>query len=97
VELPAPAALSLNTFPNPFNPQISVRFELLTRSTATVAVYDLGGCLVRTLSDDVYTAGPHTIVWDGLDRRGRAIASGTYFVRLQTADGDATNKVSLIR
>jgi len=97
VKLPAPAALGLKVFPNPFNPQISVRFELLTRSRATVAVYDLGGRLVRTLFDDVHAAGPHTLVWDGRDRSGRATASGTYFVRLQTAVGDATQKVSLVR
>jgi len=62
----------------------------------TLAVHDLGGRLVRTLWDGALAAGRHSLVWDGVDARGAAAASGVYLVRLSTADGvQQTVKITL--
>ena len=47
---------------------------------------------VRTLHDGVLTAGRHQIVWNGQDDRGRQAASGVYFARVRTADGQTDSR-----
>jgi hypothetical protein len=89
---PAPRALTLTAFPNPFNPTTSLQFELATAERVTLAVYDLTGRLVETLADQVLTAGPHSWAWNA-----ERFASGIYFARLQTATQAVTAKLMLIR
>ena len=85
-------------YPNPFNPQTVIPFSLPRAMAATVAVYDARGRLVRVLADGTHAAGDHTARWDGTDRAGRATPSGTYFVRLRTADGNlVARSVMLVR
>ena len=59
--------------------------------------YDLAGRLVADLADQELGAGPHSRTWRGRDRGGLAVASGTYFVRLQVEGVVATRRVTLIR
>lgn len=72
--------------PNPFNPATAIRFTLPHAAHARVRVFDVSGALVRTLADRDYPAGTHSLTWDGTDDRGRNLASGAYFYRLE-ADG----------
>lgn len=73
--------------PNPFNPSTLVTLEMPQAATATLAVHDMGGRLVRTLHNGVLDAGRHVIAWDGADESGTPMASGIYMVRLMTSDG----------
>lgn len=89
-ELMAPA-------PNPFNPRTTVRFRLASDTRVRVEVHDVRGRLVRTLVDERRESGEHRLVWNGLDDRGRTVASGTYYLRL-TADGQVrTQKMALLK
>ena len=61
-------------------------------------VFGIGGALVRTLADQPFAAGEHRVVWDGTDDRGHAVASGTYFMRLDAEGSPAeSRKVILLR
>ncbi|HOX25878.1 MAG TPA: FlgD immunoglobulin-like domain containing protein [Candidatus Krumholzibacteria bacterium] len=84
-------------WPNPFNPQTTIAFELARADHARVAVFDLQGRVVRTLVDEDLPAGRHTAVWQGCDDGGRAVASGVYFVRLQAESGGGMAKVVLVK
>ena len=60
--------------------------------------YDLAGRLVRTLVDDeVMAAGRREVVWQGRDRFGRRVASGTYFYRLEAGEYSETMRMALIQ
>jgi hypothetical protein len=98
-ELPAapPPALRLDAAPNPFNPRTTIRYRLPVAQQATLAVHDLRGRLVRVLAEGRRTAGEHSATWDGLDRRGAAVAAGVYLLRLQTPDGVRSRKLVLAR
>ncbi|MBK7772368.1 MAG: hypothetical protein IPI48_18090 [bacterium] len=63
----------------------------------SLGIYDVQGRLVRALVDGVLPAGRHDIAWDGLDRTGRAVGSGTYLYRLQAGDLSATRKITLVK
>jgi hypothetical protein len=92
------AAESLTSTPNPFNPATTISFELAEPARASVRVYDVSGTLVRTLASRDFTAGTHTLAWDGTSGDGRAMASGIYFCRL-VVDGNvvATRKMMLLK
>ncbi len=83
--------------PNPFNPATEIRFTLPADQAVRLAVYDVSGRLVRTLVDETRLAGDHAARWDGTDRSGRAVASGTYFARLTGRGVNQVRSMALIR
>ncbi|MBE0564630.1 MAG: T9SS type A sorting domain-containing protein [Krumholzibacteria bacterium] len=93
--VPAVPAIS-GVAPNPFNPRTTVSLDLPREGAVSVAVHDLRGRLVRTLFSGKLAAGRHALVWEGIDQGGSPAASGTYLVRLTTADGvQQTVKITL--
>jgi len=83
--------------PNPFNPSTTIRFTLPEAGHVTLAVYDVNGRLVRTLVGGPLAAGCHSVVWDGKDAMGRAVASGVYVYRLTAPQGVVTKRMVLVR
>jgi hypothetical protein len=77
-------------FPNPFNPETTIRFKLATAGKAELAVFDVSGRKVRTLVNGVLTAGSHEVRWNATDDAGNLLPSGVYIYRLN-ADGVATS------
>ena len=94
--LPTAFALRSN-YPNPFNPVTNIKFDLPRSSHVQLNIYDVAGRLVRTLVDEVRPAASHEVMWDGTDRGGRRVSSGTYYYVLQADDFKATNKMMLVK
>jgi hypothetical protein len=84
-------------FPNPFNPETFIEFEIPRSCLITVRVYNVLGRSVRTLVHADFQAGRHRIRWDGRDDAGRSAASGLYLVRLSTEGFVGVKKGFLIR
>ena len=98
--LPAKTAL-LSNYPNPFNPETWIPYQLAKPSDVTITVYDIRGRVVRTLilghqSAGVYRSRSKAAHWDGKNEFGEVVASGVYFYRLTAGDFSATRKM-LIR
>jgi hypothetical protein len=89
--------LVLQNAPNPFNPTTTIRFTLPEAGQVRVAVYDVRGALTRTLVDQAFLSGAHSVVWDGKDWLGRNVASGVYVYRLTTTQGVVTKRMTLLR
>jgi hypothetical protein len=83
---------SLSAYPNPFNPQTTLRYSVAQTEYASLTVYDVAGRKVRDLVMDVVATGDHQAVFDAAD-----LPSGLYFVRLQTANQSVTQKIMLLR
>jgi hypothetical protein len=94
---PAAAPRLAQNRPNPFNPRTDIAFELPQAGRVRLTLYAPDGRRVGRLLDGDLTAGAHTVAWDGRDERGRAVPSGTYFYRLETADGSVSRRLSLVR
>jgi len=92
-----PATILAAIYPNPFNPRTVIAFELAEAGSIELAIYDLGGRLVRVLDSASRSAGRYQATWDGQDHAGRAVPTGTYFCRLNTAQGSQTRKLTLAR
>ncbi len=94
---PGPALLHLQVAPNPFNPRTTASFDLAQSSHVRVVLYDVAGHLLRQLHNDSLAAGRHHIVWDGADAAGRGVASGIYYLRIETPDATLTRNLVLVR
>jgi len=94
--------LTLENYPNPFNPATTISFDLPKDGNVNLKIYDVTGRLVRVLVQEHKLAGAHTILWDGLDDAGQKVASGVYIYRMEFVDAAGekmvmTRKMSLIK
>jgi len=87
----------LNAYPNPFNPETTIKYTLHQDAQVTITVYDLLGRQVKTLVDEQQPAGSYQAVWNGTDAVGAQAASGAYLVRMETAEVTQTQKVLLVK
>jgi hypothetical protein len=94
--LPSAYALSQN-YPNPSNPTTTITYMLPRRGHVRLSVFNLLGQEVARLVDAEESSGSHGVEWGGNDRYGRAVASGVYFYRLQTAGFTETRKMVLLK
>ncbi|MBD3222776.1 S8 family serine peptidase [bacterium] len=95
-ELPGAVTL-VGAIPNPFNPMTTVRYALPASQRVSLRVYDVQGRLVRELVDGIVPAGTNEARWDGRDRHGRSVASGTYFARLVAGGVSQVESMVLVR
>ncbi len=85
--IPTSYQLSQN-YPNPFNPSTNIKFSLPIQSTVKIVIYDLLGRKVKTLINDVRSAGVYTIRWSGENESNLNVSSGIYFYSLYAAGAD---------
>jgi hypothetical protein len=93
----APSTLVISAYPNPFNPQATIRFAIPSQGRVTIAVYDAHGSPVTTLLDEEKPAGAFTVAWNGRDHGGGAVSSGVYFARLVFGDEQRSYKIVLLK
>ncbi len=92
----------LQNYPNPFNPETWIPYQLSDNSPVSVSVFDTTGALVRTLSLGVQSAGFYNsrgraAYWDGRNRHGELVASGTYFYELATPSFRQIRRMVIIK
>jgi len=83
--------------PNPFGASTVLRFALPCAGPVRVEVLDPQGRRLRRLFAGPLGAGPHEVTWDGRDGQGDAVATGIYWVRIETGSEAATRKVVRMR
>ncbi len=96
VVLPTDFALHL-AYPNPFNAEVALSFDLPQASSVALVLYDALGRPVRHLVEGSLAAGRYRFVWNGRDREGRAVAAGMYFYRLVADSFVAVGRLVLVR
>lgn len=87
----------LSIYPNPFNPSTSISFELKEPARVFVRVFDVSGRLVKTLADGTFASGPHKLLWNGCNSNGSMVASGIYFIRLDSRAYSITQKAIILK
>ncbi len=84
-------------YPNPFNPQTLISFDMPASGSARLEIYSLAGKRIATLVDGEVGAGRHEEVWNGRDDAGRQVPSGVYFYRLQTREFSDSKRMVLLK
>ena len=92
----------LPNYPNPFNPDTWIPYQLSEESTVTVKIYDVSGHLIRTI--DVghkpvgyYLTRERAVYWDGRNESGERISSGVYFYTLNTDTYTQTRRMIIVK
>ncbi len=90
----------LENYPNPFNPETWIPYQLATASDVIITIYDVRGTPIRTLTLGHQSAGSYVsrsraAYWDGRNDTGEAVASGLYFYTLSAGNFTATRKMFL--
>ena len=94
--VPGVFALHQN-YPNPFNPKTEIRFDLPEASIVEVAIYNLMGQKVKTLTNKEITPGYHVLQWDGTNDRGSMVSTGMYFYTLHTNKYHSMRKMLFLK
>ncbi len=98
VEAVLPKAITLSAYPNPFNPETTISYELSEASDVSLTIYNIQGQVIRTLVASRYqSSGRYHIRWDSRDDRGIPVASGIYFYRIATEQFSRTRKLMLLK
>jgi hypothetical protein len=101
IQIPKEFAL-LQNFPNPFNPETWIPYELPDGVAVSIVIYNVQGKLVRRLELGEQSAGSYVTkdkaaYWDGKDNRGEKVASGVYWYALRAGDFDATRRMVIVK
>lgn len=94
--LPTKFAITKN-YPNPFNPSTTIEFTIGKAAHTKLAIYNIVGQKVKTLYDQEFKRGTYKATWNGLNDYGQAVASGMYFITLESDGFIASKKVILIK
>ena len=80
-------------FPNPFRRSTSIVYTVGQAAPVMVAVYDVAGRRIATLTDSDHDPGLYRLNWEGRDGSGNRVASGIYFYRLDIGSWSSTRKL----
>lgn len=84
-------------FPNPFNPETWIPYQLASDMNVSLHIYDVQGRRIYAKALGYRKAGSHTAYWDGRNATGESVASGVYFYEIQTETFHATRKMFIQR
>ncbi|RMH73621.1 MAG: T9SS C-terminal target domain-containing protein [Gemmatimonadetes bacterium] len=84
-------------FPNPFNPNTTIRYGLAQPGHVQLTIYDVHGKLIRYLMDASQAAGIYAVMWDGTDQQHQPVPSGTYFYTLTSRNFTKTGRAILLK
>ena len=95
---PLPTKPSLSACrPNPFQNRTTISYQLPQAGNVSLCIYDVTGRTVKTLQAGFQKPGSYSAVWDGRDNKGRSVAKGVYFYRLDTPGFRAIRKAVVTR
>jgi flagellar hook assembly protein FlgD len=84
-------------YPNPFNPETTIFFNLAKESITNLRIYNIKGQLVNELLDEYLDKGQHSVIWNGTDSRNNSCASGIYFCRISVGSKTNMKKIMLVK
>jgi subtilisin family serine protease len=92
-----PKEFSLSAYPNPFNNTINIRYSVKKEQKLKISIFNILGEEIIKLNKGHNFQGSHLISWDGKDRSGNLVASGIYFVVLNSSKKLLNYKILLLR
>ncbi|MBN2413905.1 T9SS type A sorting domain-containing protein [candidate division KSB1 bacterium] len=94
----APKSFRLSqNFPNPFNPQTTIKYQVPKNINVTLEIYNVNGQKIKTLVNEEKVTGSYTVIWDGRDDYNVAVSSGLYFLKMKAGDYTKVVKMSFLK
>jgi len=100
--LPPAETKLLPNYPNPFNPETWIPFQLAEPANVVISIYNVRGQLVREIELGEMSAGAYVnrdkaVYWNGRNDWGEKVSSGLYFYRLEAGDFSAVRKMAIMK
>ncbi len=73
---------NLENYPNPFNPSTTIEFSIQNDSKVELSIFNIKGQKNKTLAQNEFVAGKHSIIWNGDDNNMKPVSSGIYYFKL---------------
>lgn len=102
--------MRLETYPNPFNKYLTIKFEIPNKllqdiqSNFSLKIYDVTGRLVKQFNYSQYAEPEHLnnhlftqVIWNGIDEKGCKVSAGVYFIKLEIGEFNKVKKVVLLK
>jgi hypothetical protein len=86
----------LGNYPNPFNPETTVDFEMPVPATMSLRIYNLQGQQIKNLFEGKIDGGRHQMIWDGTNDLGARVPSGIFFYVLKTGMISVSRKMVMV-
>jgi hypothetical protein len=93
----SPGSYQIQNYPNPFNAETKLVIEISHPCPIRIRIYNLRGEIVATLFEATWSAGQHTVTWDGRDHSGIQVETGVYFCELLGEQVRSVRRLLLIR
>lgn len=74
--------IELVNYPNPFNPSTTIDFSLPTASDVNLSIYNIKGQQIKTLANEQFESGNHSVMWHGKNKFGQSVGSGVYLYKV---------------
>ncbi len=96
--IPIPTTYSLSqNYPNPFNSSTTLEYGLPKRSELNISIFDIRGRYLKEIYSGHQQSGYYSIQWDGTDEFGQGLASGLYFIVLNTPEHQVARKALILK
>jgi Leucine-rich repeat (LRR) protein len=86
-----------NSYPNPFNPITTLRYDLPEQNHVNIIIYDMLGRQVKTLVNQTQEAGFKSVLWNAIDSFGSPVSAGVYLYQIQAGEYMQTKKMVLLK
>jgi hypothetical protein len=95
-DVPGTFAVDQN-FPNPFNPETTIKFAIPENANVTIEIFDILGKRINTIVNEFKTAASYQVKWNGTDASCKKVTSGIYIYRVQAGKFTATKKMVMVK
>ena len=86
-----------SNFPNPFNPNTLLRYDLPQSGMVNITIHDMTGRKIKTLVNSAQSAGYKTIQWNGTNDNNKSVSAGLYLYTIQAGNFTQTKKMVLLK
>lgn len=90
-------SFNITNYPNPFNPETIIDYELVDNGKVILDIYNIKGELVKSLVNKEQKSGKYSVVWNGKNEKGKAVSSGVYLCKINVGAKEVTHRLSLIK
>ena len=87
----------MECYPNPFNGNLKIQYEIAEASFVNIKVFSLDGSLVNEFDMGKLISGKHSLIWDGFSKDGRSLPTGIYIISLNTSNSITNKKVLFLK
>ena len=87
----------VSSYPNPFNPIVTLDYTLENDSFVEIYVYNILGQKILQIEKDFKFRGENKVIWNGINKDGVKVSSGNYFINIITENNSMVKKVTLMK